>query len=128
MEIPTGLTPEHLLRFLEEPKRAAVVTSIKQGATLPLHDLVAVLRNANSWYFDRFDNGEGDAELSHLGWICYALGNHVERTVGRTSALPFYVDSYRAFDHLKAKGRGQECEQILHDYPEIEDMVRGSPV
>ena len=128
MEIPSGLTPEFLLKFLKEPQRAIVVSAVKQGAAIPLHDLVAVLREANDWYFDRFDNGGGDAELSHLGWTCYRLGNHVEKTVGKASSLPFYIDSYRAFDHLEAKGRGHECEQILHDYPEITDIVRGSPV
>ena len=128
MEIPSGLAPERLLGFLEKPKRTIVVTALKQGATVPLHDLVGVIREANEWYFDRFDNGEGDAELSHLGWTGYTLGRHVERTLGRASALPFYADSYRTFNHLEAKGRDIECKQILEQYPEIEAMVRGSPV
>ena len=128
LEVPKGLTPEFLFRFLESSKRSHVAASIGDGSPSILDELEGIVELARAWHFDRFENGEGDAELSHFAWLCYMSGNYVQRLRGREAALPYYVSAWRAFNHLEGKGRKEECDAILAEYPEISSMITETSV
>ena len=123
MEIPKRLTPEFLLSFLEGRQRQEVAASIRDGSPSAAGQIEGIVSKGIEWYFDRFDNGGGDAELSHLGWLCYMAGKYMERAKGKEAAIPIFRDAYRAFSHLTAKGRDVECRAILNEYPELREFV-----
>ena len=123
MEIPKGLTPEFLLSFLEGRQRQEIAASIRDGSPSAAGQIEGIVKRGIDCYFDRFDNGGGDAELSHLGWLCYMAGKYMERAREREAAIPFFRDAYRAFNHLTTKGRDVECRAILDEYPELSKLV-----
>ena len=125
LAVPEGLTPEFLFRFLESAQRSEVATSMGDGSPSILDELGGIVERARTWHFDRFENGEGDAELSHFAWLCYLSGNYVQKLRGREAALPYYVSAWRAFNHLEGKGRKEECDALLAEYPEVRSMIAG---
>ena len=123
MEIPKGLTPEFLLRFLEGRQQQEVAASVRDGSPSAAGQIEEIVNRGIEWYFNRFDNGSGDAELSHLGWLCYMAGKYVERARGRKESILLFREAYRVFNHLVAKGRDVECRAILNEYPELREFV-----
>ncbi|MBI2659862.1 hypothetical protein HYX07_01745 [Candidatus Woesearchaeota archaeon] len=128
MNIPEGLKLEFLLRFSgsgDIVKKLAQGIRDKDKSITP--DLIRLVDKTYEFYYNKYFDGDGDANLGHMGYTYIAIGNHAELTMGRAKALPIFYEAFRAFNLLGSKARYSECEALLEQYPELKQSPRKYP-
>lgn len=88
-----------------------------------IRKLTGVAGAAFNYYWDRFESGDGVANLARFGWLMVELGRYFRDIQYREKAKIALFEAWNTFIDHEARGHANTSHELAREYPELLEIT-----